>query len=483
VCCAGSRLLVQESVSDTLHRKIRARMSKLKIGDPLDKGIDMGAIVDGVQLKRIQDLVRSSADEGAVIFQPRCQMPTKGWFYPPTLLTNVEPAMAAAQVEIFGPVLVSMSFRTPSEAVSLANNTVYGLAASVWTQDVDLALDIAAKVKAGTVWVNCTNQFDASSGFGGFRESGYGREGGREGLYEYLKPSKSAITSAPEPSKSKIENHNSEIPLDRTHKLYVGGKQVRPDSGYSLTVGGEEVGRGNRKDIRNAAESADAAATGWSSTSAFTRSQVLYYFAENLEAGRNQFINALCKTGLTESDAAREFEAAIDRTLFYAAWADKYDGAVHQTPMRALVYTRNEPLGSVGVVCPDEPSLLGLISCCLPLIAMGNAVVATPSGLNPLPAVELYRVLEASDFPAGVWNIVTGLSEELTTTLAAHDGLAAIWHFGKPHEFEAVQKASTGNLKQTWCLADNAIDWFADPSLEFLRRSTQVKNIWVPYGA
>ena len=484
VCCAGSRLLAQESVVDTLHRKIRTRMSKLKIGDPLDKGVDIGAIVDGVQLKRIEELVKVGEQEGATVFQPRCQLPSRGWFYPPTLLTNVEPAMRVAQEEIFGPVLVSMSFRTPAEATALANNTVYGLAASVWSQDVDTALDMAAKVKAGTVWVNCTNQFDASAGFGGYRESGYGREGGREGLYEYLKPK---TNKAEARSLSSPGADASKHGLDRTHKLFIGGKQVRPDSGYSLSVevsgGQEEVGRGNRKDIRNAVESADVAGAGWASASAFNRSQVLYYFAENLEASRNQLIEALRARGLNEADAMQEVEASIDRTLHYAAWADKVEGTVHQAPMRALVYTRNEPLGSVGVVCPDEPSLLGLISCCLPLVAMGNAVIAVPSRHNPLPAVELYRVIEASDFPAGVWNIVTGLSEELTPTLAAHDGLSAIWHFGNPAEFAAVQTASSGNLKQTWCVDADPRFWLSEPSIDFLRRATQVKNVWVPYGA
>jgi aldehyde dehydrogenase (NAD+) len=485
VCCAGSRLLTQESVADTLHQKIRTRMSKLTLGDPLDKGVDIGAIVDGVQLKRITELVEAGAKEGASVFQPPCQLPSRGWFYPPTLLMNVEPAMAVAQEEIFGPVLVSMSFRTPEEAVSLANNTVYGLAASVWSQDVDVALEAAAKVKAGTVWVNCTNQFDASSGFGGYRESGYGREGGREGLYEYLNPKKTKPARVPS-VRASTPGHLPTT-LDRTHKLFIGGKQVRPDSGYSLNLndstGSQEVGRGNRKDIRNAAEAAEAAGPGWAAASAFNRSQVLYYLAENLEASRSQLVEAVQAGGLTAADASQEFEAVIDRTLHYAAWSDKVEGAVHQTPMRALVYTRNEPLGSVGVVCPDAPSLLGLISCALPLIAMGNAVVTVPSRANPLPAVELYRVIEASDFPAGVWNIVTGLTEELTPTLAAHDSLAAIWHFGTQAEFASVQTASTGNLKQTWCLAGSDNDWYGEPSPEFLRRAIQVKNVWVPYGA
>jgi aldehyde dehydrogenase (NAD+) len=482
VCCAGSRLLAQESVVDVLHQKIRTRMSKLKIGDPLDKGVDIGAIIDGVQLKRIGDLVDASVKEGASLFQPRCQLPTKGWFYPPTLLTNVEPAMAAAQVEIFGPVLVSMTFRTPSEAVTLANNTVYGLAASVWSQDIDVALDTAAKIKAGTVWVNCTNQFDASAGFGGYRESGYGREGGREGLFEYLKPN-AQRPSAVVASGRAAAASDQPLALDRTHKLFIGGKQVRPDSGYSLSVGRAEVGRGNRKDLRNAVESAETAVGAWSSATAYNRAQVLYYLAENLEASQAQLVNALCSGGLDEDQAVEEFKATVDRTLHYAAWADKYEGSVHQAPMRALVYTRNEPLGSVGIVCPESPSLLGLISSCLPLIAMGNAVIAIPSRENPLPAVELYRVIEASDVPAGVWNIVTGLATELAPTLAAHDGLAAIWHFGSEGEFADIQSASTGNLKQTWCAAGDQVDWFAEPAPEFLRRSTQVKNVWVPYGA
>ncbi|MHB8636535.1 MAG: aldehyde dehydrogenase family protein [Fimbriimonadaceae bacterium] len=485
VCCAGSRLLAQESVVDVLHQKIRTRMSKLTIGDPLDKGVDVGAIVDAVQLKRIQDLVAAGEKEGATLFQPRCKLPSRGWFYPPTLLTNVEPSMSVAQEEIFGPVLVSMSFRTPEEAVSLANNTVYGLAASVWSQDVDVALDTAAKVKAGTVWVNCTNQFDASSGFGGFRESGFGREGGTEGLFEYLKPRKVKSTGRQSAPASGAEPRHAN--LDRTHKLFIGGKQVRPDSGYSLGLnvsnGYEDVGRGNRKDIRNAVESAELASAAWSAASAYGRSQVLYYFAENLEASRGQLVESLRAVGVKAAHATAEFEASIARILFYAAWADKVEGAVHQTPMRALVYTRNEPLGTTGVVCPDEPSLLGLLSCCLPLIALGNAVVTIPSRYNPLPAVELYRVIEASDFPAGVWNIVTGLTEELTPTLAAHDGLAAMWHFGDQEEFKAVQAASTGNLKQTWCVSGADIDWFAEPTREFLRRATQVKNVWVPYGA
>ncbi|MCE9558336.1 MAG: aldehyde dehydrogenase family protein [Armatimonadetes bacterium] len=486
VCCAGSRLLVQEGVAEQVYKKIRQRMDKLRVGDPLDKAVDIGAIVDKVQLDRIDELVKQGVAEGAEIDQPTCNFPAGGWYYPPTLLTGVEPASTVAQIEIFGPVLVAMTFRTPAEAVALANNTVYGLASSVWTQNLDIAHDIAAQIKAGTVWVNCSNQFDASVGFGGYRESGYGREGGREGLFEYLQW-KTPTTSAKKPPEIKPTKSESND-LDRTHKMFIGGKQARPDGAYSislnLTPGGvAEVSQGNRKDIRNAVEAADNAALGWANTASFTRAQILYYFAENLEAASTQLKNALTQRGHSEKQAQEELEQAVERVLHYAAWADKYEGTVHQVPMRGLVYTRNEPLGPVGVIAPSDSPLLGFLSSTLPLIAMGNTVVVVPSEHNPLPAVELYRVIEASDFPTGVWNIVTGFQAELEKTIAEHDGLQGVWHFGTAEGGSLTQAASIGNLKQTWCQLGKTIDWTTTPDQEWLRRATQVKNVWVPYGA
>ena len=188
VCCAGSRLLMQESIAESLLDKIRDRMSSLRVGPPLDKAIDIGAIVAPVQLDRIRRLVDQGIAEGANCWQPQIEMPSHGLYFPPTLLSNVHPASVVAQQEIFGPVLAAMTFRTPAEAVELANNTVYGLAASVWSESINVSLQVAAQIKAGVVWVNCTNMFDAACGFGGYRESGFGREGGREGMLEYLDP-------------------------------------------------------------------------------------------------------------------------------------------------------------------------------------------------------------------------------------------------------------------------------------------------------
>src|SRR6266403_1312998 len=302
VCCAGSRLLMQESVAETLIGKVRERMSTLRVGAPLDKAIDIGAIVARVQLDRIQRLVDQGVAEGATCWQPALVMPTRGLFFPPTLLSNVHPTSTVAQQEIFGPVLAAMTFRTPREAVELANNTVYGLAASVWSESINVALHVAAQLKAGVVWVNSTNLFDAASGFGGYKESGYGREGGREGLYEYLerewfkRAPRLAVKPAAIDQPPVVESDSVTPAIDRTVKLYIAGKQARPDSGYSMEVRGTkgellgEAPLGNRKDIRNAVEAARKAAS-WGKTTAHNRAQVLYYIAENL-AQRSEEITA-----------------------------------------------------------------------------------------------------------------------------------------------------------------------------------------------
>jgi aldehyde dehydrogenase (NAD+) len=498
VCCAGSRILAQEGIAPKLVAKLKARMETLRVGEPLDKAVDMGAIIAPVQLEKIQGLVKQGEEEGATLWQPSWSCPREGWFFPPTLFTEVSPAATIAQVEIFGPVVVLMTFRTPVEAVELANNTRYGLAASLWTENINLALDIAPQLKAGTVWINCTNVFDAASGFGGYRESGFGREGGREGLREYVKWGRTAeqrnggTAKARKGEKAKRRvppfRHSAVPPIDRTPKLYIGGKQARPDSGYSLPAldaGGRrigEVGHGNRKDIRNAVEAAHKASS-WAKATAHNRAQVLYYIAENLAARAEDFARVLA---VTEGDAARnEVALSIERIYAYAAWADKYDGLVHHTPFRNVTLAMPEPIGVLGVICPDSHPLLGFLSTVLPGIAMGNTVVAVPSSRAPLPAVELYQVFDTSDLPGGVVNIVTGLRDELAPVLAAHDDVDGVWYFGSAEGSADVERLSAGNMKRTWVDHGHGRDW-ADAlraeGEEFLEEATQVKNIWVPYG-
>ncbi len=490
VCCAGSRILVHEGISEKLERKLRARMETLRMGDPLDKTTDIGAIVAPVQLEAIERLVEQGREEGARIWQPSWATPREGYFYPPTLCTDVSPASTIAQVEIFGPVVVLMTFRTPSESVQLANDTRYGLAASVWTESVNLALDIAPKLKAGTVWVNCTNLFDAAAGFGGYRESGYGREGGLEGLWEYTKPAWKAKADGTKVSGPKISNDSGTRDLDEVDP---SGSASTALIAYALAVlspDGEriaEVPRGNRKDVRNAVEAAHKGAKAWAPRTSHNRAQVLYYLAENLSYRADEFADRLRQLqGTRRKAAADEVELSIRRLFSYAAWADKYDGRVHHTPFRNVTLAMPEPIGVVAAVCPDEAPLLGFISMLAPLLAMGNAAVLLPSERWPLMATEFYQVLETSDVPAGVVNILTGRRAELTGVLAAHDDVDGIWyHAADGAGSTEVERLSTGNMKRTWVSDGKHRDWWSreqGEGREFLREATQIKNIWVPYG-
>jgi aldehyde dehydrogenase (NAD+) len=496
VCCAGSRLLVQERVAETLYARLRARMETLRVGHPLDKSIDIGAIVAPVQLESIRRMVDAGVAEGATCWQPHNPLPEKGCYFPPTLLTDVHPAAMVAQEEIFGPVLVAMTFRTPAEAVELANNTVYGLAASIWSENINVALDAAAQVKAGVVWVNSTNQFDAACGFGGYRESGYGREGGREGMLEYLTPKWLHTLPAARSAANRAENADNRdgveqagSPIDRTVKQYIGGKQARPDSGYSFPVYGAEgqlLGEaplGNRKDIRNAVEAARAA-SGWARATAHGRAQVIYYIAENMIQRRDEIAHRLA-AAIGEKQAALETDLSIERIFTYAAWADKYDGVVHHPPGRNITIAMPEPVGAIGILAPTEAPLLGLLSLVLPAIAVGNTVVAVPSERYPLILGDVYQVLDTSDLPGGVVNLVAGKPAELAKTLAEHDGIEAIWCFRSDEEAAMVRAASIGNMKQVWTNDGHEYDWFNPAQAEgrwFLQHATQVKNIWVPYG-
>jgi aldehyde dehydrogenase (NAD+) len=535
VCCAGSRLLMQESIADRLTAKLRTRMASLRVGPPLDKTTDIGAIVARVQLERIENLVAQGVAEGGACWQPDVPMPSRGLYYKPTLFTHVHPASVVAQREIFGPVLAAMTFRTPAEAVELANNTTYGLAASVWSESVNVALQAAAGIKAGVVWVNSTNLFDAASGFGGYRESGFGREGGREGLREYLEPvwfrraphlsasagpeslasgtvaggaggvaAGSAVGGLTGTRSAGGGPHGSGAALagsaagdlerqgeaiDRTVKLYIGGKQVRPDSGYSFECRSSkgvllgEVPLGNRKDIRNAVEAAGRAQA-WSAATAHNRAQVLYYVAENLSQ-RAPEIAARLAAVLGRRQASKELKVSVERLFSYAAWTDKYEGVVHSPPYRNISMAMNEPLGTVGVVCPEATPLLGFLSMVLPLLALGNRVVAVPSVAYPLIMGDLYQVFETSDVPGGVINMVSGRPAELMKVLAEHDDVEALWCYGDEDLCANAKRASAGNLKQVWTNEGRQLDFFNERPGEtrwYLDHACQVKNIWVPYG-
>ena len=489
VCCAGSRLLVQESIEASFLSKLRDRMAQIRVGDPLDKCTDMGALISTEQLQRVRQYIELGRQEGGQVFQSKSAEIEQGCFCPPTLISGLETCSTLMQEEIFGPVLVSASFRTPNEAVELANNSRFGLAASIWSESINVALEIAPRVQAGVVWINTANQFDAACGFGGYKESGFGREGGHEGMLEYLKRRVDHVSPVPSRFVKFAVSTQLEKYVDQTHKLFVGGSQTRPDSGYSQAVmfGNHRlanVSQGNRKDIRNAVESARKSVA-WSKQSSHARAQVLYFVAENLADQESVYVDLL-KSVMSVSDAEAELKKAIERVFLYAAWADKLDGRVHRPPIHGLVTALHEPLGVIGVVCPDESPLVALVSLCCAAIALGNRVVMVPSTVLPTIATAFYKTIETSDVPGGVINLITGDPMSLGATLASHADVDAVWfHQMDRNGCAEIEKLSAPTLKRTWVDGGRGRDWWCDKQAaadELLRHSSQIKNVWVPYG-
>jgi aldehyde dehydrogenase (NAD+) len=473
VCCAGSRLLVHEPIADRFYAKLKKRMQGLRIGDPLDKCIDIGAIIDTSQRDMIAAMVDANS-EGET-FQTAAP---EGCFYPPTLITGLHTSSHLMQTEIFGPVLVSTTFRTPSEAVEIANNTRYGLAATVWSENINLALDIAPKLVAGIVWINGTNMMDAAAGFGGVRESGFGREGGWEGLAHYTKPK--ATAKPAKPIAAYTGNGAPTDTLDRTAKLYIGGKQARPDGGYSAPVFGPkgallgQVSQSNRKDVRNAVEAMNAAKN-WSKTTAHLRAQILYYIGENLSARADEFAARLNAMRGGKAGAA-EVDAAINALFTYAAWADKLDGATKPVPLRGTALAMNEAVGNIAVLCNDSHPLLGLVTPMAAALAMGNRVTLHASPVFPLAATDFIQVLETSDTPSGTVNILTGPQGGTAKHMAAHMDIDALWSFSESYQSADLETASISNLKRTW------ITQLPKSAKSMLSQATDIKTVWIPYG-
>ena len=486
VCCAGSRLLAQAEIADELHQKIKQRIKTLRLGSSLDKSTDIGSLVSNTQFNRVCEMVDEGLNHGGEVFQAY-ELNSDKNYYPPTLITEVDSSHPLVQEEIFGPVLVSMTFRTQSEAIELANNSRYGLAASIWSENINRAMDVAPKVKAGVIWINCHNQFDASCGFGGIKESGFGREGGKEGLFEYLKPQG---LKSPNKSASTSISFKEEA-VDRTLKLYIGGKQVRPDGGHSLATFNADgskaayVGSGNRKDIRNAISAASKASS-WGSLSGHARAQIIYFIAENLSVRELEWVERL-KTlcGISNKQAKAEFDESISRLFSYAAWADKYDGAVHSAPYRGVTMALPEPVGVLAQIAPENSPLISTISLIAPAIAMGNCIVFVPSQKFASVALELVQTFETSDVPAGVINIVSGIKQDLAEQLAGHAEADAMWCWAESDLVSSVESISARDLKRLWVNDDEDRDWLnpmQGEGLEFLRNATEIKNIWTPYG-
>ena len=493
VCCAGSRLLVQEGVADAFIAKVKARMAKLRVGSPLDKNTDIGPLVDKTQLDRVRGLIEAGAAQGAACWQPDCPLPETGYFHLPTLATGVAPANILAQEEVFGPVLATMTFRTNEEAVELANNTRYGLAASVWSENINVALHAAPQLKAGVVWVNGTNMFDAACGFGGYRESGFGREGGKEGMFEYLVsplPYSAAIKPAADTrtvagggggqqsastARRSCSSAASRFVPTATIRSPCMTARARWRAKSASAAARTSATRSRRRGPRRAGPTPPA------STAARCSTISPKTFPRAPTSSRRGWRSL---TGATAKAAAQEVDLSVERLFLYAGMADKFEGRVHQPPARAVTLALHEPVGVVGIVAQDEQPLLGLISLIAPALAMGNAVVAVPSQKYPLLATDLYQVIEYSDLPAGSINIVTGRTAELAGVLSKHDDVDGLWIVADAETCRKAEVESVGNLKRVWTSNGRAIDWSSDLAAgdAFLRRAVEIKNVWVPYG-
>lgn len=514
VCSAGSRLLIQETIFEKAIGKIKERLSHFRVGNSLDKAIDMAALVDESQYTTIEEYVQSARDEGGDVFQPDIDLPVGGYYYKPTLITNVSTVSRVVQEEIFGPVAVAMSFRTSKEAIALGNNTCYGLGSSVWSDSLPKALEVAITLKAGAVWVNSHNLFDAAAGFGGYKESGFGRDGGKEGLYEYVKPkwqsplkidvpdfdikkfgaTYGGTDGAPIPGSGDTKSTlvNGVPSIDRTYKLYYAGAQKRPDGNYCRPVKDTDgkilayIGEANRKDVRNAVEAAHKAAPGWGKRAAHNRAQIVYFMAENLELRRSEFAQNMADvTGRKLEDCLNEVDLSIRRLFYWGAYADKFGGQVQETNLYGATVCIREPIGVVAIACPDEYPLLSFVSLFAPAIVRSNAIIIVPSQKCPIAALDFYQVFETSDLPGGVVNILTGDRDHIFKYLVEHQDIQAAWYFGSAQGSKFVEHTSAENIKRTWVNYGLARDWTDDKQGqggEFLYHSTQCKNIWMPMG-
>ncbi|XP_025052309.1 aldehyde dehydrogenase family 16 member A1 isoform X3 [Alligator sinensis] len=509
-------VLVQETVAGALVQRLKARLGALRVGEALDRTTDVGGLVDEVWRAALQAHVDEAEAEGAKVFQSWPALPAQGSFYPPTLIVEADTTSRCVREEVFGPVLVVLPFRTTKEAIALANSTPGGLAASIWTEKLPLAMEVACSLQVGTVWINGQSMYDAAASFGGCKESGFGCSGGKEGLYEYVRPSwesrihsratdmnyktfaaSSSAAPFPVPGQAKDphsgptqEAHRPSV--DRTYKLYCGGAQKRSEglssrpildpTGHLMAY----IADGSAKDIRNAVEAAHKAAPGWRGRSSHARAQVLFYMAENLGLRQAELAAELAALmGVTPEQAAWEVELSLERLFHWAASCDKHGGGLQDTPLYGTNLLLREPLGVLGIVCPDENPLLSFISLWAPAVAWGNAVIIIPSQCYPLPALGLCQVLDTSDLPGGVLNVITGDRDHLARTLALHQDVQALWYFGSQQGSQLVEWASAGNLKRTWVSCGARRCW-EDPSQgageEFLSQATHCKSIWVPMG-
>ncbi|XP_051242816.1 aldehyde dehydrogenase family 16 member A1 [Dicentrarchus labrax] len=488
-------LCVQESVLESVVARLRLRMVGMKC---------VALCCDGDRAL-VDAAVQEAQQQGATLVQS-CAAPPSGAQYPPTVLCGAAPSSPFVISPSPGPLLPLMTFRSNTEAVTLGNHSPHGQAASIWTEDLTLALETAKSLSVGSLWVNSHSVSDPCLPVSGHKDSGTCTDGGQEGLYQFLR--QSCSSSPPLPRSSPVSMDYSMfgtaaspaiIPdvsdparAPKAYLQFVSGKACKSVSGCSVAVqspGGGSVlaycPEGGRKDVRNAVEAAVKVQPGWMKKSPSARAQSLYSLAKGLEAKRRDIVVSInVQTGLSMDEAEKEVELSIARLSDWAAYCDKVQGGALPVPQSGSALSLPEALGVVGVVLPDKDPLLSTVTLLGAAIATGNAVIMIPSQKNPLPVLTFIQVLQSSDLPAGLVNIVTGLRDQLTVALANHSVIKAIWYWGSAEGCQYLQYTCTSPLKILclFCQKDEERrDWTRSSLLEEMwRNAVQWKSVWIP---
>lgn len=486
-------LCVQESVYESVVARLRLRMS----------GTKCVALLSESDSSAVEAAVQEAQQQGATLIQSSAAPPSRT-HYPPTVLCGAAPASPYVVSPSPGPLLPLMTFRSNSEAVTLGNHSPHGQAASIWTEDLTLALETAKSLSVGSVWVNSHSVFDPCLPVSGHKDSGTCTDGGQEGLYQYLRLSSSSSPSLPRTSPVSLDYSafGTEAPppvipvdLDNAPQFYlqlVGGKTCKSVSGRSVAVrppeGSNVLGYcpdGGRKDVRNAVEAAIKVQPGWMKKTPSARAQSLYSLAKALEAKmRNVSGSISIQTGVSVEEANTEVELSVARLNFWAAYCDKMQGGSLPMPKSGSALSFPEALGVVGVILPDKHPLLSMVSLLGAAIVTGNAVVMVPSEKHPLPVISFIQVLQASDLPAGLVNVITGRRDQLTVALANHSVIKAVWYWGSAEGCQYLQNTCTSPMKtlKLSCQTEEK-DWTqSDPALfeELWRNAVQWKSVWIP---
>lgn len=480
------RVLMHESIAGPLLHRLRARMDRLRIGNPLDRTIDLGPMVSDQQRQQVSAQLEQALSEGAMLYQPNTERPQTGAYMLPSLLTQVHPASSIALEDVIGPVAITMTFRTTAEAIELANNSRYGMAATIWSDSHATALSVATSLECGVVWINHTGSRAAHLGWGGPRDSGAGRDGGLEAIQAYRRSSEA---TSPSPTKTP----QMAAPLQPTeslarpgfvrhYPLYIDGQALRGrseptsiDTADGIAIA--TIDSATAADVHRAVQAARKA-SGWCRNNRLSRAKVLYELAILVEHHRSILTDAWAESEHVPTiDAQHDLDHAIERLFDCAAWADKSIGSSDLLGTEAMTTVGlQEPIGVIGMVLADPYSFSELLLLIGASIAMGNRVVIAPSYPHAMLAMALSTVLQASTVPRGVINLVPGNAIELTKVLAEHDDLDGFWCFGE-HDTATVEALAAENLKRVW--TDDTIPM---DEVMLLDRATRTKTIYIPIG-